>query len=267
MRRHLLAAATSLTAVSLLIAGCGSTNDTTRSAAAAESSQANPGDAPEPVPVLTEVEPSPTLSSGVSRRELGSSQSLPDMALVGEGNVPVSVSESAEVTTPAEVGASPGATESAEPDEAEQAAADELTGVRLCLKNSSSRTVTIASGFGEPNPRDLAPGEEQCNQNSNPFGKDVMGQLAVGGVTTMAIAVNNPLIGLSTVIMSQPESGPCVDDKLGRQGMKSTTDDGLLNYQVERVTPFSVGVQQIEFQLVLSDSNNPSSGSRARKCS
>ena len=271
VRRKLYAIAASLTAMSLLITGCGSSDETARSAAPADSSREALGDYSEPVPVLTDEEPSPAPLGTFSRRELGDQSSPVAVAAPAEGELPgilgdsAEVSGPAEVTTPAEVGSSPDATSNAQPRESEQAASEQSVDVKLCVRNDSSRTVTIASGFGESNPRDIAPGGEQCSQNSNLFGTGVMGQIGLDGAAAMAISVSNPLVGLSSVTMSQPGYGQCLKEDLGRKGMKSTTDDGLLRYELERMTPLSPAVQQIEFQLLLSDSSNPSS--EPRKCS
>ena len=153
-----------------------------------------------------------------------------------------------------------------EPDPTQES--DASAGSKLCIQNDASNPVTIVAGLGQRKPLDIAPGAQQCSENFNPFAsKDVKGTLAVNGVDVMLIATNNPFIGLASVEMFQPSGTLCLKENLGRQGMKSTAkDDGVLRYQFERLTPFSLKPQQIEFRLVLADSSNPSSSGRPGRC-
>lgn len=145
---------------------------------------------------------------------------------------------------------------------------DELFGTKLCVQNNASKAVTIVSGLGQSSPFDIEPGAQQCSDNFNPLdAKDVKGLLAVNGGELMYVAALNPYVGLASVMLGQPTGYMCTNDNLGRQGMKSTAkDDGVLRYQFERLTPFSLKPQRIEFRLDLSDSKNPSSSGTPRRC-
>ena len=154
----------------------------------------------------------------------------------------------------------------AEPDPTEES--DASAGSKLCIQNDASNPVTIVAGLGQRQPLDIEPGSQQCSENFNPFAsKDVKGTLAVNGVDVMLIATNNPFVGLASVEMFQPSGTQCLMTNLSREGMKSgVRDDGVLRYQFERLTPFSLKPQQIEFRLVLADSSNPSSSGRPGRC-
>lgn len=218
MRNRVVVFSAIVATLGLLLVGCGSSTESSRSAAAVDTSQANEE---------VEVE-----SSDVE---------------MGEDSA------------------------TSEPDASEESSAaeesDDMAGSKLCVRNDSSQTVVVSSGLGATTPQGISPGDERCSENSNPFARDVAGILAVDGKDVMAVSVNNPIVGLGNVKLGKISRGLCLDNNLGRQGMKSVTaDDGLLQYQFERLTPFSLGIQQIEFRLVLTDSGAPSSGGSTVSC-
>ena len=238
MRRTPAALMAAAAALAFILTGCGDSTATDRSAAA--------------VAVAESVEPvEPTESTELPTAE--------ETELQAEEDV-ISVEEPETIDDPAP----------AEPEPTEESAvSDESAGSKLCIQNDASNPVTIVAGLGQRKPLDIAPGSQQCSENFNPFAsKDVKGTLAVNGVDVMMIAANNPFIGLASVEMFQPSGTLCLMQSLGRQGMMSTAkDDGVLRYQFERLTPFSLKPQQIEFRLVLQDSSSPSSSGRPRTCS
>ena len=231
MRRTPITLITAAAALTFILTGCGDSTATDRSAAA--------------VAVAESVEPIEPVES---------------TDLPAEEEEVISVEEPETIDDPAP----------AEPEPTEEpAGSEESAGSKLCIQNDASNPVTNVAGLGQRKPLDIAPGSQQCSENFNPFAsKDVKGTLAVNGVDVMRIATNNPFIGLASVEMFQPSGTLCLMQNLGRQGMTSTAkDDGVLRYQFERLTPFSLKPQQIEFRLVLQDSSSPSSSGRPRACS
>ena len=234
MRRTPITLIAAAAALTFILTGCGDSTATDRSAAA--------------VAVAESVEPT------------DSAEPVEPTDLPAEEEEVISVEEPETIDDPAP----------AEPEPTEESAgSDESAGSKLCIQNDASNPVTIVAGLGQRKPLDIAPGSRQCSENFNPFAsKDVKGTLAVNGVDVMRIATNNPFIGLASVEMFQPSGSLCLMQNLGRQGMMSTAkDDGVLRYQFERLTPFSLKPQQIEFRLVLQDSSSPSSSGRPRTCS
>ena len=227
MRRTPITLMAAATALAFLITGCGDSTATDRSAAAVETTESTES-----------TEPTESTDLPAEEEEV------------------ISVEEPETIDDPAPT----------EPDPTQES--DASAGSKLCIQNDASNPVTIVAGLGQRKPLDIAPGAQQCSENFNPFAsKDVKGTLAVNGVDVMWIATNNPFIGLASVEMFQPSGMLCLMENLGRQGMKSTAkDDGVLRYQFERLTPFSLKPQQIEFRLVLTDSSNPSSSGRPGRC-
>lgn len=227
MRRTHLVLSAAVTTLALLLAGCGGATSADRSAAAVE--------------------------------ETESSESTELTDLPAEEEEVISVAEPEAIE-----GAAPTERNTPQPTPT----SDELFGTKLCVQNNASKAVTIVSGLGQSSPFDIEPGAQQCSDNFNPLdAKDVKGLLAVNGEELMYVAALNPYVGLASVMLGQPTGYMCTNDNLGRQGMKSTAkDDGVLRYQFERLTPFSLKLQRIEFRLDLSDSANPSSSGTPRRC-
>lgn len=229
MRRSVLAVSAALT-VSLLLAGCSDSAAPERAAAALVSAQPVPGDEAAPV------------EDSKSEEIVASEQ-------------PVTTQESS-------------SSEESSSNEADST--EKSMGSKLCMINNSSQTVTLTT-VSSPKKilGEIAQGDEQCEDNFNALSSiDVARGLAVNGVELMSVTVNNPYVGMARVVMYQPGNKVCVvNDIAGVGKLGGAKDDGVLRYQLMRVTPYSLKPQQVEYQLVLSDSENPTSGGRPVACS
>lgn len=230
-----------VTTVTVLLAGCSDTATPDRAAAAMESTQPAPGgevgpaDDPDEVDVVAPEVPDTTEESS-PRDEPTSSDGL-----------------SAAEDQTADVQDSP----------------EKSLGSKLCMMNDSSQTVNVTTASASREAvGELAPGDELCEDNFNAFSsKDLARGISVNGVELMSVTMNNPFVGLARVVMYQPGNRVCgVNDIAGPGKLGGAKDDGVLRYQLMRVTPYSLKPQQIEYQLVLSDSEAPTSGGRSVAC-
>jgi hypothetical protein len=229
MRASVLAVS-AVTTLGLLFAGCADSTTTERGAAALVSAQPVPGDEAE--------------SAGESKEEEIVASEQPD---------PAQESSSSE-----------------EPSSNETDSTEKSMGSKLCMINNSSQTVTLTT-VSSPKKilGEIAQGDEQCEDNFNALSSnDVARGLSVNGVDLMSATMNNPFVGIARVVMYQPGNKVCVvNDIAGVGKLGGAKDDGVLRYQLMRVTPLSLKPQQVEYQLVLSDSENPTPGGRPVACS
>jgi hypothetical protein len=218
------------TTVSLLLAGCSDSATPERAAAALVSAQPVPGDEAAPA------------EDSKSEEIVASEQ--PDNT---------QESSSSEESSPNE-------TDSTE----------KSMGSKLCMINNSSQIVTLTT-VSSPKTilGEIAQGDEQCEDNFNALSSnDVARGLSVNGVELMVATMNNPFVGPARVVMYQSDNRVCgVNDIAGVGKLGGAKDDGVLRYQLMRVTPYSLTPQQVEYQLVLSDSDNPTPNGRPVACS
>ena len=228
-RASVLAVSAAIT-VSLLLAGCSDSATPERAAAALVSAQ--------PVP--------------------------------GDEAAPVEDSKSEEIVASEQPDTTQESSSSEEPSSNETNSPEKSMGSKLCMINNSSQTVTLTT-VSSPKQilGEIAQGDEQCEDNFNAFSSnDVARGLTVNGVELMSATMNNPFVGLTRVVMYQPGNKVCgVNDIAGVGKLGGAKDDGVLRYQLMRVTPLSLKPQQVEYQLVLSDSENPTPGGRPVACS
>lgn len=235
MRGSVLAMSAVMT-LGLLLAGCADSTTPDRAAAALESTQ-----------------PSPSGDSGQ-----------------------VEDSEAEEVVVSAQPDSTQESVSTEEPSTSEESSSNQQDstaksiGSKLCMINNSSQTVTVTT-VSSPKKilGELAQGEELCEDNFNAFSSiDLARGISVKGVELMSATINNPFIGLARVEMYQPGNKVCaVNDIAGVGKLGGAKDDGVLRYQLMRVTPYSLKPQQVEYKLVLSDSESPNSSGRPVPCS
>lgn len=241
MRGSVLALS-AVTTLGLLLAGCTDSTAPDRAAAVYESTQPSPSGDSE------QVEDSEAEEVVVSAQ-------------------PDSTQESVSTEEP---------TTSEEPNTSEESSSNEQDskaksmGSKLCMINNSSQKVTVTT-VSSPKKilGELAQGEELCEDNFNAFSSiDLARGISVNGVELMSATINNPFIGLARVVMYQPGNQVCVvNDIAGVGKLGGAKDDGVLRYQLMRVTPYSLKPQQVEYKLVLSDSYNSNSSGRPVPCS
>lgn len=219
-----------LVAIGLLLAGCSNSTTPDRAAAAFESTQPAPNGDLE------------STSEDSSAEEL-------------------SVSEQPEISDDSMA--------SEEPVASESGSTEKFMGSKLCIVNNSTESVVITTvDVSRKILGEIAQGDEQCQDNFNAFGsKDLARGISVKGVYLMSVTMNNPFIGRAEVILYQSGNQVCpVNDLAGPGKLGGAKDDGVLRYQLMRVTPYSLKPQEIEFKLVLSDSENPTSSGRPVAC-
>lgn len=236
-----------VTTVNVLLVGCSDTTTPDRAAAAVESTQPAQGGEAEPA------EDSEVEEVVAPEQADTTEESRPSDVPVSIGKPSSSDEPSWSEDTSADA-----------PDSAEAS-----LGSKLCMINNSSQTVTITT---VQSPKkilgELAQGAELCEDNFNAFGsKDLARGISVNGVELMSATMNNPYVGMARVVMYQPGNRVCmVNDIAGPGKLGGAKDDGVLRYQLMRVTPYSLKPQQVEYQLVLSDSENPTPGGRPVAC-
>ncbi|MFM7146663.1 MAG: hypothetical protein ACKOW5_10060, partial [Actinomycetales bacterium] len=152
---------------------------------------------------------------------------------------------------------------SSEPDR--QAAGEAMaSGSKLCVKNSSAKTVSLSFGAT------LSPGQEQCKEGNSLTSSDINFDVQIDGVQAMTVEVNNPFLGMGWVKLTQPSFGQCLYESPMGQGKTSARADGLLRYQFERLSQLITtekDPQQIQWTLTLSDPGTPSADGKPVKCS
>ncbi len=151
---------------------------------------------------------------------------------------------------------------SAEP---ERQAAGEGTsaGSKLCVKNTSGKTVSLGAAT-------ISPGQEQCKEGNSLTSSDIAFDIQVDGMKTVYVEINNPYVGMGSTKLTQPDPfGQCLYESPAGQVKGSVKEDGVLRYQFERLTPLITDSSQpnfIEWTLTLSDPDIPSADGKPRKC-
>ena len=217
-------------ALGLLLAGCSNSTTPDRAAAALESTQPAPNG---------------------------------DVESTGED----ASAEEPSATEQPEISDEPMASE--EPVASESGSTEKFMGSKLCIVNNSTESVVITTvDVSRKILGEIAQGAEQCQDNFNAFGsKDLARGISVKGVYLMSVTMNNPFIGRAEVTLYQSGNEVCPVNNLAGPGkLGGAKDDGVLRYQLMRVTPYSLKPQEVEFKLVLSDSENPTSSGRPVAC-
>ena len=217
-------------ALGLLLAGCSNSTTPDRAAAAFESTQPAPNG---------------------------------DVESTGED----ASAEEPSATEQPEISDEPMASE--EPVASESGSTEKFMGSKLCIVNNSAQSVVITTvDVSRKILGEIAQGKEQCQDNFNAFGsKDLARGISVNDVYLMSVTMNNPFIGRAEVMLYQSGNEVCpVNDLAGPGKLGGAKDDGVLRYQLMRVTPYSLKPQEVEFKLVLSDSENPTSSGRPLAC-